>query len=135
MKKCFSRVFIKDDSGDILVLRDRKGGWNLPGGKQEAWESPIDCAIREVKEETALEISNLEEVYSNVLIFDDIKWTAHFYFANVSKGKPVLNERNKIKGIQFIDDLNIVNFSVGLDPLFAHLKKTKILENKITKWK
>ncbi|WP_442896384.1 NUDIX hydrolase [Enterococcus sp. BWR-S5] len=34
MKKEFSRVFIKDTSGDILVLRDRDGMWNFPGGKQ-----------------------------------------------------------------------------------------------------
>ena len=34
--------------------------WSLPGGKQEYDETIFDCAIREVKEETNLNISKLE---------------------------------------------------------------------------
>jgi len=30
--------------------------WNLPGGKLQEDESPIDCAIREVSEETGIDI-------------------------------------------------------------------------------
>ncbi|EPI00503.1 hydrolase, NUDIX family [Enterococcus faecalis 13-SD-W-01] len=135
MKKEFSRVFIKDMSGDILVLRDREGMWNLPGGKQEIGENAIYCAIREVKEEIALEISDLEEIYSGDLIFNGIEWGAHFYFVNLTEGKPTLNEPNKIKGIQFIDDLKLVNFSPGLDPLFDYLNENDILCEKTTQWK
>lgn len=34
MKKEFSRVFLKDASGDVLVTRDRKAVWNILGGKK-----------------------------------------------------------------------------------------------------
>lgn len=134
MKKEFSRVFIKDACGDILVLRDRDGEWNLPGGKQEKEEDAVTCAIREVNEELALEISDLEEIFSDDLTFEGVEWVAHFYFAGCAKGKPTLNEPNKIKGVQFISEFDNVAFSSGLDPLFEFLSKSKILDKKMTKW-
>lgn len=137
MKPEFSRVFIKDDLGDILVLKDRKrkGIWNIPGGKQEINETPIDCAIRELREELALEISELEEIYHADLVFDDVVWSANFYFAGVVKGRPTLNEPHKIEGVQFISDLEQVSFSKDLQPLFDYLKASDILQDKVTEWR
>jgi 8-oxo-dGTP diphosphatase len=46
----------------ITYLRDDKAGipfpglWDLPGGGREADETPIECALREVKEEFGLQI-------------------------------------------------------------------------------
>lgn len=134
MEKEFSRVFLKDISGDILVIRDREAMWNIPGGKQELGESAIDCAIREIKEEINLTISDLEEVYCDEFIFGEVKWKGHFYFANTAKGLPTLNEPNKIKGIQFIEKLEYVTFSSSLDPLFLYLSENNILQEKVTKW-
>lgn len=137
MKPEFSRVFIKNDLGDILVLKDRKrkGIWNIPGGKQEINETPVDCAIRELREELALEISELEEIYHADLVFDDVVWSAHFYFAGVVKGRPTLNEPHKIEGVQFISDLEQVSFSKDLQPLFDYLKASDILQDKVTEWR
>ncbi len=54
MKPEFSRVFIKDDLGDILVLKDRKrkGIWNIPGGKQEINETPLASVRSNIKMRT-----------------------------------------------------------------------------------
>jgi len=35
-----------------------QGLWNGVGGKIEGEESPLECVIREVKEETGIEINN-----------------------------------------------------------------------------
>ncbi len=49
--------------GMILVLRRaavapyRPGSWDLPGGHLAAHESFEDCLIREIKEETALDVA------------------------------------------------------------------------------
>ena len=48
--------------------------WCLPGGKQEYNETIFDCAIREVKEETNLNISKLEVFGAT----DDIQVDRHF---------------------------------------------------------
>lgn len=37
-------------------LDDLNGLWEFPGGKVEAYETPEDAAIREVKEETSVQI-------------------------------------------------------------------------------
>ena len=68
---------IKDEKNRILLcLRNDKDLWNLPGGGLESGETPWQGVIREVKEETGLdvEIEKLLCVYSkpdkNALGFD-----------------------------------------------------------------
>ena len=54
------------DGNNILLQKKAKGfgvgKWNAPGGKMNALESPEKAAIREVKEETGLDVQNLENV-------------------------------------------------------------------------
>jgi ADP-ribose pyrophosphatase YjhB (NUDIX family) len=60
-------VIITDDRGWILLeKRSDSGMWGLPGGRIEPGESIAESAIREVKEETELnvEITLLLGVYS-----------------------------------------------------------------------
>jgi 8-oxo-dGTP pyrophosphatase MutT (NUDIX family) len=60
-------VCIVDSQGSILLERRSDNGmWGLPGGKVEPGESIRQTALREVKEETGLEVrlTNLVGVYS-----------------------------------------------------------------------
>lgn len=53
-----SVIVISDDS-QILLVRHRKGNrlyWVLPGGRLEYGETFAECAVRELKEETGLDI-------------------------------------------------------------------------------
>jgi 8-oxo-dGTP diphosphatase len=69
-------VSIVQDGQILLVQRafePRKGLWSLPAGFLEADETVEECAIREVKEETNLdvELTGLLNVYS---VFDDPRY-------------------------------------------------------------
>ena len=77
-------VMIKDGNKILLghrsATRKDTGGiyepdtWTLPGGKQEYTETVTETAIREIKEETNLDIKN-PEVYS---VSDDFQPDRHF---------------------------------------------------------
>jgi ADP-ribose pyrophosphatase YjhB (NUDIX family) len=51
---------IHDASGRLLLIRrghaPHRGLWSLPGGRIEAGESPDQAVVREVREETGLEV-------------------------------------------------------------------------------
>ena len=76
-------IIIKDNKillGHRSANRTDTGGihepdtWTLPGGKQEFDETIIDGIIREVKEETNLDISDIELLSAN----DDISSDRHY---------------------------------------------------------
>ena len=48
-----------NSNGELLLLKrpddvHQGGRWSFPGGKVEEGETPLDCAVREFKEETGL---------------------------------------------------------------------------------
>lgn len=76
-------MLIKDNKvllGHRIVNGKDTGGiyepdsWCLPGGKQEYNETILEGAVREVKEETNLDIENLQ-IFS---VVDDIQPNKHF---------------------------------------------------------
>lgn len=62
--KLMTLCYIQNDDKTLMLHRIKKendlheGKWNGVGGKFEKGESPEDCVIREVKEETGLNIKN-----------------------------------------------------------------------------
>lgn len=64
----FTSVCVVDEQGRVLwQRRGDSGGWGLPGGVLELDEDLATCAVREVKEETGLDvaITGLIGVYSS----------------------------------------------------------------------
>jgi 8-oxo-dGTP diphosphatase len=45
--------------GRILFVRKRKAKWNLPGGRVEQAETPMQAAFREMSEETGMTLGHL----------------------------------------------------------------------------
>lgn len=57
-------ALIHDGAGKLLMIRTHKWGnrWGIPGGKIERGESSEDALRREIREETALELAEVEFV-------------------------------------------------------------------------
>lgn len=87
---------IVDDAGRILlVLRKNEpqaGYWSLPGGKVEPGETIVDAVVREVAEETGLQIDVVERAwvvdipYPGGAGVDDIVFEVHDFRATVRSG-------------------------------------------------
>ena len=59
-------AIVFDERGRLLLVKranpPAQGKWSLPGGRQEPHESSIDGIVREVREETGLEVEVQREV-------------------------------------------------------------------------
>jgi ADP-ribose pyrophosphatase YjhB (NUDIX family)/GNAT superfamily N-acetyltransferase len=68
-------AMVVDDAGRVLLVQrghePERGRWTFPGGRLEEGESPAEAAVREVREETGLEIEVHEELWSLVRPVDD----------------------------------------------------------------
>jgi 8-oxo-dGTP diphosphatase len=75
--KLATLCYVKHDSRTLMIHRVKKandihqGKWNGLGGKLEPGESPEACVIREVREESGLEIRRPK--YRGLLIFTNFK--------------------------------------------------------------
>lgn len=96
----------------ILVVRDGKvllgrrrgshgaGTWSAPGGALEYGESIEECARRELREETGLEIGTLQRgPYTNDLFADvQRQYLTAFVIARETRGEPRVVEPDKCDG-------------------------------------
>jgi 8-oxo-dGTP diphosphatase len=88
-----------------------KGKWNGLGGKFEPGESPEECVIREVKEESGLEILNPRlHGFITFPMFDGRKdWYVFLYTADKFKGELIDSKEGRLEWIpdEVIASLNL----------------------------
>jgi 8-oxo-dGTP pyrophosphatase MutT (NUDIX family) len=60
----------------VLLLKNERNEWDLPGGKIGSDHSAIDCLLREVKEETNLDVNVLNIV--GTTIYNVLNWIKVF---------------------------------------------------------
>lgn len=126
--------------GDKLLVLKRKdsGNWTLPGGTQEFGESLLECACRETKEETGLDIkiSGIIGTYTDprhVVKYSDGEVRQEFsilYSGEIVSGKTRLDdESTELKWVtrQDIFALPLADSQkIRLQDVFEHLDSGKI---------
>jgi len=85
---------VKNKDGDILLIF-RRGKWDLPKGKLDENESLIECAVREVKEETGLtKIKAGKEIgatyHTYVQFGKHILKESHWFMMDAKKDEPLV---------------------------------------------
>ena len=116
IRKAVRCYLIKDN--EVVVTKYKKGNkkegyYDIPGGKIEEGESPKQTAIREMKEETGIEIQNLKYKGIMTIEYPDRLFIFDTFISKEYEGEPQEFEENTSEWID-IDEL---------------LKKEKILSN------
>ena len=97
-------VALLDSAGHILLLRRKDNDkWTMPGGTLDFGESLTDCAVREVREETGLQIriTALIGTYSDphiLIAYSDGEVRQEFtfvYAAEIQSGELKIDDESK----------------------------------------
>lgn len=96
-------VMIRDQQGRLLFgLRKGThcpGTWSFPGGAVDFGESPVECARREIREETGLEVGDIVPFeplpYVNTHFDNGSQWVTCYFVAEYLGGEPRVIEPEK----------------------------------------
>ncbi|RHZ35430.1 class I tRNA ligase family protein [endosymbiont GvMRE of Glomus versiforme] len=100
-----TRAVIQNEKGKILLVKDKKWGWNFPGGKIELNEKPAAANCREVKEETNLKVESLEKIVEEIVFYANQYWKTYFFYVKNYSGEIQIpkEEKEKILAVKFVD--------------------------------
>lgn len=109
--------YVKDGNKTLMLYRNKKendyheGKWNGLGGKLEPRESPEDCAIREVYEESGIIVKKLElKGFITFPLFDGKDdWYVWVYFITEWEGSLQDSPEGELK---WIDDDKITSLNL-----------------------
>jgi len=119
---------VKNNEGEILLIF-RRGKWDLPKGKLDDNETYLECAIREVKEETGLtKIKAGKEIditYHTYIEFGKhILKESHWYLMNTKSAElPVPQAEEDITEARWVKKDDLKNYMDNTFPTIAGLLK------------
>lgn len=101
----YGAVVYQKKEGEILYLIEyrRLGHVSLPKGHIEKGETPFQCSLREIKEETNLEV-DLETVFSHVISyspFPGVRKQVTFYLAK-AKTFDIISQPEEVKEAKWL---------------------------------
>lgn len=126
-KSCGAVVYKKEEEKIYFLIEEMKAGhYSIPKGHVENNETEIETALREIKEETNLEVnldSNFREVVSYSPYEGCIKDVVFFVAkAKTFDMKEQLIEVTSLKWLEPVDAINILTFDSDKEILRKALK-------------
>jgi 8-oxo-dGTP pyrophosphatase MutT (NUDIX family) len=87
-----ARGIITKDNQVLVMFRRKKGReyYTFPGGHMRNYEEPIDTAIREIMEETTIEIKDLKPAYT-FIFHSDPEQIDYYFTGKWVSGEPTLS--------------------------------------------
>ena len=89
-------------NGMILLSHETKSGWYLvPGGGMEAGETPEECCVREVEEETGFIVQPVQQFLMLYEYYEAYRYVSHYFICNeVGIGQMHLTDAEVFRGLE-----------------------------------
>ena len=115
--KLATLCYVRHNGQTLMLYRNKKendvheGKWNGLGGKLEAGESPEECAIREVKEESGLIVSNprLRGILTFPLFTPNDDWYVFLFQFNGYDGELIESPEGELA---WVDDDKVLDLNL-----------------------
>ena len=127
-------ILVFNENKELLLnLRSDTNNWGIPGGGKELNETLEECAIRELKEETNLNTSDLElvtilsgnEYYYKYPNADEVDCVIALYQVRNYSGKLNINDGESIK-LKFFSFNNLPNMESRAKAIIDKIKSGEI---------
>ena len=117
---------VMNEKNEILLVHHNQGHWGLPKGHMEEGETEVETAIREVKEETNIDVE-VNEKFRYTQIYSPkenvMKEVVFFLAKNVSdNGAPQLEEVNEVRWFNLDDAIKTITYDNAKE-LLLRVKK------------
>jgi 8-oxo-dGTP pyrophosphatase MutT (NUDIX family) len=107
-KSCGAVVYkIENDDIRILVEKMKLGHYSIPKGHVENNETEIETALREIKEETNLDVI-IDTGFRKVITYSPYEGAVKdvvFFVAEMTRGEPV-HQESEVSDLLFLDETN-----------------------------
>ena len=121
-------VVVRD--GRVLLLRNEREEWELPGGRIEPGETPEQCVVREIIEETRWKVTTgpiLDTWMYHINVADKDVFVVTYGCCPDSDVEPVLSSEHKEVGLFTEDEVTGLNLPDGyrrsITTWFARLRE------------
>ncbi len=97
MKEWFgSAAICFNEENEVLMVRSHDyKGWGVPSGGIEKGETPEECCIREVKEETGYDIRITEKLFVKETVIKGINVRTHYFKVETIGESEGINDLDK----------------------------------------
>jgi 8-oxo-dGTP diphosphatase len=120
--KLVAKAALFNDKNELLLLRrsstdkNRPGEWDFPGGRVEEDENYTDAVIREVKEETGLDLKHdeVDIMYSTTTFYDRVSTMRFIFIGKVQHNPEIIlsSEHDLFEWLPLEEALNRFNHPV-----------------------
>lgn len=100
-------AFIINENNELLLQKRavpaEKDHWCIPGGRVEMFETLEETVIREVKEETDLDVKiiSIMGICNHIIKEENAHWVAASYLCKIEKGEAKIMEPDKASDMKW----------------------------------
>lgn len=96
-----SRAVVVRDGMILLSHEVNSGWWLVPGGGEEEGETPEECCVREVEEETGLIVKPLQHFLTMHEYYEEYRYISHYFICEVTgQGRMRLTDAEIRRGVE-----------------------------------